>query len=116
MKVIYNRYIPFGSFAAINLFGVIFAKNRYTLGKCDLNHEYIHTLQQREMLFIFFYLWYIIEWLILFLQTRSIQRAYFLISFEQEAYDRMYDLDYRHKRQPYAWHHFLQFKNKKNYL
>ena len=49
MKVIYNRFIPFGSFHGLNLFGTIFVQRRW--GKMDpheLNHETIHTLQQWE--------------------------------------------------------------------
>ena len=61
MKVIRNKYVPFGRhYAAINLFGVVFAKCR--LSRQELNHEYIHTLQQRELLFVGFYIIYIIPY------------------------------------------------------
>lgn len=53
------------SFIAINLFGIIVTCEE--LSKEELNHELIHTAQARELLYIPFYLWYIIEWFFLFL-------------------------------------------------
>ena len=46
---------------AINLFGLVLS--RYELNATETNHEYIHSLQQRELLWIFFYLFYGLEWL-----------------------------------------------------
>lgn len=38
MKIIYNNIIPFPGFAAINLFGVIFARKKYRpLSKTTVN-------------------------------------------------------------------------------
>ena len=62
MKVIYNSLIPFKGFIAINLFGIVFARKEYKeLSRRTLNHEAIHTAQMKEMLYVFFYLWYVIE-------------------------------------------------------
>lgn len=82
MKVIYNIIIPFKGFSAINLFGIVFARKEYKeLGRRTLNHEAIHTAQMKEMLYVFFYLWYVIEWIIkLFRYGRN---AYENISFER---------------------------------
>lgn len=63
MSIIKNTIIPFGKFKAINLFGVIFYKGSYPT-KDTINHEKIHTAQMKEMLYIFFYIWYGVEWLI----------------------------------------------------
>lgn len=102
MKVIRNRIIPIGkNLLAINLFGVIFAK-----GDCSartLRHEAIHTAQMRELLFIFFYLWYVIEWLIRLIQYRNFYRAYQEICFEREAYAKESDLEYFVNRPRYAF-------------
>ena len=84
MKVIYNNIIPFRGFTAINLFGVIFARKECEpLSKRTLNHEAIHTAQMRELLYIGFYIWYVLEWLVklCFYGTE----AYRNISFEREA-------------------------------
>lgn len=84
MKIIYNNIIPFKGFIAINLFGVLFVRKDAVISEQTINHEKIHTAQMKEMLYIFFYLWYIIEWLIrLFMKGN----AYRNISFEKEAYN-----------------------------
>ena len=103
MKVIHNRFLPIKGFAAINLFGIIFARKGITISKEMLNHEYIHTLQQRELLWIGFYLIYIIEWLYLIIRFKSAFRAYRNIHFEREAYIHQTDETYASTRQNYAW-------------
>ena len=104
MKVIYNKYFPFGSFLATNLFGIIFCRSdKGRLSEVDKNHEYIHTLQQREMLFIGFTLWYCIEWLWRYAKCRDGMKAYRDLYFEREAYTMESDLEYRHHRKHFAW-------------
>ena len=106
MKIIQNKIIPFGkNFLAINLFGVIFAKGY--ISPQTANHEYIHTLQQREMLFIFFYLWYVVEWVYKAFRYRGYEKGYFNISFEREAYTYGHDLSYPARRRHFAWTKFL---------
>jgi hypothetical protein len=104
MKVIYNKYIPFGSFLATNIFGIIFCRSdKGRLTEIDKNHEYIHTLQQREMLFLGFTVWYLVEWLWRYARCRNGMRAYRELYFEREAYAMERDLDYRHHRCHFAW-------------
>ncbi|MFN4086444.1 MAG: hypothetical protein ACK4LB_10915 [Spirosomataceae bacterium] len=57
-----------------------------------LQHERIHLRQQVEMGFLIFYIWYILEWLMRCIQTRSWTKGYYQISFEREAY--------RHEKTP----------------
>ena len=107
MKIIYNKIIPFGhSFYAINLFGVIFSKGM--LSPRVRNHEFIHTLQQREMLFIGFYIWYLLEWLVRIVQYRGYVRGYENISFEREAYANDHNLGYSHTRPLFHWTYYLR--------
>lgn len=110
MKVIYTRRFPPGDFHGINLFGIIFVQSRWGRMKLrELNHEAIHTLQQVEMGFIGFYLWYGIEFLVRLVQTRGdADRAYHAISFEREAYAQEANLRYRRHRRHYAWRHYLR--------
>lgn len=104
MKIIYNRFFPFGSFWAINIFGIIFCRvDKGRLPEVVKNHEYIHTLQQREMLYIGFYICYVAEWLYRLIATRNFMKAYYSISFEREAYAYQNDLDYKYKRKRFAW-------------
>lgn len=106
MKIIYNKYFPFGSFFATNLFGIIFCRSdKGRMSEVDKNHEYIHTLQQREMLFLGFTLWYCIEWLWRFAKCRNGMKAYRELYFEQEAYAMERDLAYSQHRRHFAWLH-----------
>lgn len=110
MPVIFNRILPFGrNFFAINLFGIIFAK-----GYCNafvLNHEKIHTAQMKELLFIPFYIWYVLEWIVRIIQYRDRMKAYRNISFEREAYSNDRDLSYLKSRKMYSFLSYLKLKN-----
>ncbi len=79
-----------------------------------MNHERIHTAQQREMLFVFFYLAYFLEWMVR-LPMRG--NAYRNISFEREAYANQRNLDYLKHRKLDAWRNYMKrssFKRKKH--
>lgn len=101
--IIHNRLIPVRPFAAINICGLIFVRRGIRLSEKELNHECIHTLQQREMLYIPFYVFYVAEWLVRLLITRNAMEAYRNISFEREAYDKQDNLRYGDSRTRYAW-------------
>lgn len=105
MKIIINNIIPFKGFKCINLFGILFCRKQ--LNKIDINHETIHTKQIQELLYIFFYLWYIIEYLIRLVIYRNTKLAYKNISFEREAYQNQYNLDYLSSRKHYNWFNYL---------
>lgn len=96
------RRLPLGrGFLAINLFGLIFSIRR--LRASELRHELIHTRQQLEMLFLPFFVWYVVEWLVLCLRYRDRMKAYRNISFEREAYRNQDDEKYLEHRKMYAW-------------
>ena len=105
VKIVRTSILPFHGFSAINLLGVLFVHHGVYLSNELINHERIHTAQQREMLFVFFYLAYLAEWL-----TRLPMRgnAYRNISFEREAYAHQRDLHYLESRRHYAWCHYLK--------
>jgi hypothetical protein len=79
----------------------IYLKLNYLTRQKTINHEKIHWQQQLEMLIIFFYLWYVIEWLIRIFTNPN--NAYKSLSFEREAYGNDDNLDYLKTRKPYAW-------------
>jgi len=61
------------------------------------SHETVHWNQQREMVGIFFYVWYFIEWLVKLFKYGK--QSYYNISFEREA---------RAGRvEPYGWIKYL---------
>jgi hypothetical protein len=110
MKIIYNKIIPFKGFSAINLFGIVFARKEFgTLHWATLNHELIHTKQMKELGYILFYLWYIVEWLVKLCFYGK--RSYYNISFEREAYAGMYYAGYLSIRKKYS---FLKYINDEN--
>ena len=84
MIIIYNNILPFRGYAAINLFGILFVRKGVVVNGKLLNHEKIHSAQMQEMLYIFFYVWYVAEWFIKLFKYGS--DSYFNISFEREAY------------------------------
>lgn len=111
MKIKYSKLIPFKGFYAINLFGTYFIRNEYKdkkVPKSTLNHEAIHTAQMKEMGYIFFYIWYFIEWLIRILING--RYAYYYLPFEREAIDNENKYKYLNTRKPYSW---LKYYGKK---
>lgn len=113
MKVIYNKYIPFKGYAAINLFGVFFARKEFKpLSRFIENHETIHTAQMRELLYLFFYLFYVIEWIVRLFQYRDSKEAYLNISFEREAYKNQKDMGYLKARKKYRNLKYLSISKK----
>lgn len=104
MKIIYNKILPIKGYAAINLFGVVFARKEYDpISERIKNHEAIHTAQMKEMLYIFFYLWYGVEYLFRLVQYRNTNKAYRNISFEKETYSNDRNLEYLKNRKLFSW-------------
>ncbi|MBO5445299.1 MAG: hypothetical protein J5995_08170 [Muribaculaceae bacterium] len=99
-----NSIIPIGKgFGAINLFGILFVKPDMRLTPELINHERIHTAQMRELLYVPFYIIYVLEWICRLVQCRgNSQKAYYMISFEREAYAHGADLDYLKSRPHFA--------------
>lgn len=110
--VIYNRFIPFGRYAAINLCGLIFVKRGVIVPRTMLNHEAIHTAQQLEMGILPFFLWYVCEWLFKLPRYRNPHKAYHAIGFEREAYANEHNPKYLQQRRHYAWLPLLRTSNK----
>jgi hypothetical protein len=105
MKIIYSNIIPPRKFAAINLLGILFVRKQVILTPELINHEKIHTRQMKEMFFLFFYVWYVLEWIVkLFIYGK---KSYFHISFEQEAYTHDENLSYLKIRKRFAWINYL---------
>lgn len=105
MKLIYNNVIPFNGFKAINILGFCFIRNDCKMSEKDLNHERIHTAQMKEMFYVFFYLWYFVEWIVkLFIYGKN---SYKHISFEVEAYDNEGNPDYLKDRLIFGWWEYL---------
>ena len=101
MKIIVNNIIPFKGFAAINLFGFLFVRKGVTVTARMIRHETIHTKQMQDLLFVFFYAFYIFEWLVKLCFYGK--QAYRNISFEREAYSNEADTCYLVTRKHFAF-------------
>ena len=115
-KVIYsdkflNRVGLFFRIAGISLFPVVILREYYLYTSPywkkrkakTVNHETIHFQQQLEMLVIPFYILYILEYLIKFFIFFDTKKAYYNISFEQEAFANDTNLDYLKTRKRFNW-------------
>ncbi|MBT8326211.1 MAG: hypothetical protein KJP21_00725 [Bacteroidia bacterium] len=93
------RFLLPQSVTAIALWPFVFFKNKeFSTNKVILNHEKIHLKQQIELLIIFFYIIYLVEYIVLLITHLNHDKAYRNISFEKEAYLKDKDLDYLKKR------------------
>lgn len=105
MYKIYNNLLPFKGFLAMTIFPFIFIrkdlKNRYN--QITDNHESIHAFQQLELLGIFFYILYGLEFIIKLIIAGDFNIAYRSVSFEREAYYNEYKLNYLKNRKWYSW-------------
>ena len=107
MIFISKLIVPKG-FVGLTLFPFIFLKRKdlkedYIL----INHEKIHLKQQSELLVIFFFIFYFIEWLIKILYYKNSYLAYKNLSFEREAYVNEGNLYYLEKRKFWAFLNYL---------
>lgn len=107
MKIKVSKIVP-RRYRAITLwpFGIYFSEEKFIQNKRILNHEKIHWRQQEEMLGIFFYLWYFIEWIIRII-TPPWKTAYKDISFEREAKKNERNFDYLNSRKPFVFFKYL---------
>lgn len=128
MKAVFNKVIPFKGWVAINLFGILFVRGeKRDLSQRLINHESIHTAQMRELLYIGFYAWYVIEWLFRLLFAlitlnkaesgkvgKHFYKAYSDLSFEKEAYNNQDNFDYLATRKHFASFSELKIKTPKS--
>ena len=105
MKIVYNNIIPFKGFVAINLFGILFVRRNVILTDRIMNHEKIHTAQMKELFYVFFYLFYLIEWLIKLFKHGL--KSYYNISFEREAYKNDENIEYLKSRKRFWFFKYL---------
>ncbi|MFY7672560.1 hypothetical protein ACOSP6_15870 [Tenacibaculum sp. MEBiC06402] len=106
--VLISKHIVPPGYLGITLFPFIFLKNKELKEDKELlNHERIHLQQQKELLVVFFYLFYIIEWAVKFIKYRNAYMAYMNLSFEKEAYQNEPDLGYLKSRKLYSFFNYL---------
>ncbi len=97
--LIFSKHLFHSNFNAIAIWPFIFLKNKNL--KFDdvlINHEKIHLHQQKEMLWLLFFIWYFIEFSVKLSIYKKPMEAYRNLSFEREAYDNEMDFNYLRKR------------------
>lgn len=104
--IIKSRLMP--KHYCMNLFGTIWSRDTSWIDRDVINHERIHTAQQRELLFIPFYILYVIEWLFRLIQYRNWDKAYRNISFEREAYAHGHDHHYLKNRKHFSFLKYIK--------
>ena len=107
MIIIFKHIIP-KKYIGLTIFPFIFLKNKELKQNIVLiNHEKIHLKQQLELLVIFFYVFYGIEWLVKCFKYKNGYLAYKNISFEREAYSNEENLYYLSARKPWNFINYL---------
>ncbi|MCW4453137.1 hypothetical protein OK344_13095 [Kaistella sp. BT6-1-3] len=104
MIIVWQSLLKNTKISAITLFPVILLRrpeDRYD--KTLINHEKIHLRQQLELLIIFFYLWYVIEYYFWYFRLKDSFLAYKYISFEREAFAMEDDHDYLKTRKLWSF-------------
>lgn len=106
LKKIYTKHFPLKGYTALTIFPFVFVrKDRrdYFTAKAE-RHETTHALQQLETLYVFFFIFYALEWLLKLPFCKfDMTDAYFSISFEQEAYEHQDEFGYNGVRRHFAW-------------
>lgn len=97
--IIFSKYLFHKNFNAIAIWPFIILESK-DLGTDNIliYHEKIHLQQQKEMLFLLFFIWYILEFLVKLFVYKNTMITYRNLSFEREAYDHENDLNYLHNR------------------
>lgn len=106
--IIYNNFIPFKGFKAMAFYPFIFVRGN-SISSTAIYHEKIRFEEQKDLLLIFFYIWYIVEYLIRLIQYRNFKVAYRNISFEREAYLNQNNFDYIENRKRFNFVKYLNY-------
>ena len=109
MITVKNNIVPFKGFTALTLWPFVFVRKDEEQNYTHIveRHEAIHGEQQKEMLIVLFYLWYLAEWLVKWIYHRNRTTAYKNISFEREAYANQYDAAYLVVRSHFSFFKYI---------
>ena len=106
--ILISKYIIPKNYTGLAVYPFIFLKNKSLSDNWVLiNHERIHLKQQKELLWIFFFLWYVIEFFVHLIRLRNWNKAYHNISFEKEAYDNEGNPNYLKDRKVWLFMKYL---------
>jgi len=107
VKIINPKLVPKG-YAEITIYPFVFFRSKERVTERLINHESIHLKQQKEMLVLFFYIAYGINYLINIFRYDTKKEAYRNIVFEREAYANEKDLNYLENRKLFSWVNYIK--------
>lgn len=109
MIIVCQKLLKNTKINGITLYPFIFIKKpEDKKNRVLVNHEKIHLRQQLELLIVFFYLWYVLEYYYHFFKLKNTHKAYLAISFEREAYANEHELNYLKKRKFWGFWKYLR--------
>lgn len=107
MFLVVTKYLIPKGYRGLTAFPFVFVKFRSDKeNMVFINHERIHLRQQLELLVFPFFVLYMLEYFVRFIQYKNRNLAYRNISFEREAYDNESDTSYLKKRRFFS---FIQY-------
>lgn len=116
MKIKRLKGIPLpASFKGVTIGNTLYTRENAKFTEAGLRHEEIHTKQWKELLYIFFPIWYAIEWTIRLFAFKGAHNAYRNISFEREAYRHEAEAGYIITRDRFAFTRYLRTKKEASY-
>lgn len=108
MFVVVNKFLLSKNFDGVVLWPFIILKRKaLKKNKVFMNHERIHLKQQLELFLVFFFIWYLLEYLIRLIKYNDSYKAYSRISFEREAYANEKELGYISRRKVWGFLKYL---------
>lgn len=110
--IIVIRHFFYRNYVGLCLWPFIILRNAsLKQDRALINHERIHLRQQAELLLVFFYFFYLLEWVLKSVWYADFYKGYRNISFEREAYLKEQDLQYLEQRRPYEFLRYLFSKH-----
>jgi len=105
-----QKYIPFGNYSSIMLWGILFTK-KSELSIMETDHEHIHKRQWKETGYALYYIMYLVEFTCRMIKnlikgqnfSTAWSSSYSLLSFETEAYRGEKNIAYLNVRRNYIW-------------
>lgn len=139
MIIIKNKFIPFGDYILMNVYGIILFSKVNNIHPIELNHEKIHSRQILEcaivtsliiliLILLFniscwwfiaslssFYIWYGLEYLIIRIFGHKDKQTdrYHEVSLEEEAHNNDTNLDYLNSRKSFSWIKYIKINSYK---
>lgn len=108
LVILFSKYLVPKGYVGITIYPFVFLRNAtFKENRVLVNHETIHLRQQIELLIVFFYVFYSLEFIVRLMQYKNWNKAYRNISFEREAYINENDLNYLKKRPFWKFYNFL---------